>query len=152
MPQTKRVERRAICPTCGNKGRRVGVETLRALLTDQHDGLIHALEANSCCETDDAIGPGCKPADNDSGWRFCEAINCDIVYFAERTDATFAKSDLRVQVGVKETTGERPLCYCFGHSVNSIKQALCSKDLRDALDDLRAGKFTGAAVVTVTAE
>ncbi len=61
-----------------------------------------------------------------------------MVYFAEEEDTQFTKSQLKVPVGVKETSGERPLCYCFGHSVGSIKEQLGVKGRSDALEDIRA--------------
>lgn len=120
----------------------MGVVTLRALLMDQHDGHFDVPETHSGCEATEATESGCKPAGNDTGWRFCDASNCDVVYFAEQTDATFAKSDLRVEVGVKETAGERRLCYCFGHSVASIKQELRANGRSDALEDIRTKMAT----------
>jgi copper chaperone CopZ len=59
------------------------------------------------------------------------------VYFSEDGATTFHKPQLKVAVGVKETTGERPLCYCFGHSVATIKRELQSKGRSDALQDIR---------------
>jgi len=38
---------------------------------------------------------------------------------------------------VKETTGERPLCYCFGHSVGTITSEPRLKGQSDALADIR---------------
>jgi copper chaperone CopZ len=67
-----------------------------------------------------------------------------VVYFAEETETTFTKSQLKVPVGVKERTGDRPLCYCFGHSVASIKQELHTKGRSDALQDIR-GKMNDPA-------
>jgi len=67
---------------------------------------------------------------------FCDAKDCDVVYFT--TDGqTFTKSQLKVEVGVKEAAGERPLCYCFGHSVATIKEELRMKGRSDALEDIR---------------
>lgn len=68
----------------------------------------------------------------------CDSPDCDVVYFSEEGDTNFTKSQLKVSVGVKETTGERPLCYCFKHSVASIKEELRTKGRSDALDDIRA--------------
>ncbi len=61
-----------------------------------------------------------------------------MVYFTEEGDTQFTKPQLKVSVGVKESSGERPLCYCFGHSVGSIKEELRMKGHSDALDDIRA--------------
>ncbi|REJ65701.1 MAG: Mercuric transport protein MerT [Planctomycetota bacterium] len=137
MFQAMKMEKQLVCPSCGNKGRAVGVVTLRTLLNDEHASQFDS-EADSCRQHDGAMATGCTPNRHDTGWRFCDSSNCDVVYFAEQSDATFAKSDLRVQVGVKETTGERPLCYCFGHSVTSVKQELRGKGHSDALEDIRA--------------
>jgi hypothetical protein len=124
------------CPTCGQKAKRVSPVTLRALLNEEYASGI-AGDGHSCCNTSGNGGSGCKPVTEDAGWRFCDSQNCDIVYFAEESGTTFDKSQLKVPVGVKETTGERPLCYCFGHSVASIKDELRIKGRSDALEDVR---------------
>jgi copper chaperone CopZ/NADH:ubiquinone oxidoreductase subunit 3 (subunit A) len=73
---------------------------------------------------------------DDADYFFCDAKGCDVVYFT--TDGrTITKPQLKVEVGVKETAGERPLCYCFGHSVASIKEELRTKGRSDALEDVR---------------
>lgn len=100
------------CPTCGNKGRKVQPLTLRSLLKVE------------------AVG---RVADTEH--RFCDSKDCAVVYFAD--GQTFTKSDLKVPVGAKEITGERPLCYCFGHSIASIKQEFRTKGRSDALTDIR---------------
>jgi copper chaperone CopZ len=67
---------------------------------------------------------------------FCDAKGCDVVYFT--TDGrTITKQQLKVEVGVKETSGDRRLCYCFGHSVATIKEELRMKGHTDALEDIR---------------
>lgn len=131
------LEKRVLCPSCGKTGRRVSLVTLRALLKDVHD-LPIADAVNRACDSGAANGSGCKPVTEDSGYRFCDSPNCDVVYFAEDSEVTFTKAGLRVPVGVKETTGNRPLCYCFGHSVASIKNELRTKNRSDALTDIRA--------------
>jgi copper chaperone CopZ len=135
MSTDSTTQKRLTCPSCGTKGKRVGVVTLRALLKDE---LVEAVGGNShsCCMSDDEPGAG-QSLNGDTGWRFCESRNCDVVYFAEDSDLTFAKEHLKVPVGVKETTGDRPLCYCFGHSVATIKDEIRSKGRSDALEDIR---------------
>ena len=130
-------EQRVQCPSCGQKAKRVSPVTLRALLKEEY-AIAFAGGENSCCASDDIGDTGCQPIAGDTGWRFCESQDCDVVYFSETTDQQFEKSDLKVAVGVKEPTGERPLCYCFGHSVASIKDELSSKGQSDALLDIRA--------------
>jgi hypothetical protein len=53
---------------------------------------------------------------------FCEAQDCDVVYFAQDSQApVFRRADLLVRVGVKETTDPIPVCYCFGFSRRDIE-------------------------------
>ncbi len=126
-------EKRVQCPSCGKKAMWVSPVTMRALLKYEFASQLSA-DDHSCC---DSNGDGCKPISQDTGWRFCDSPDCDVVYFAEEGNTTFTKSQLKVDVGVKQTTGERPLCYCFGHSVASIKDELRSKGRSDALEDIR---------------
>ncbi len=126
--------KRIHCPSCGKQAKRVSSVTLVALLNPEYVTQV-AADGPSC---GDSNGAGCRPINGDTGWRFCDSPDCDVVYFSEEGDKRFTKSHLKVPVGVKENTGERPLCYCFGHSVASIKEELRSKGRSDALDDIRA--------------
>lgn len=108
--------------------------TLRALLKDDLATEVGSID-HSCCNSN---GEGCTPITEDTGWRFCDFPDCDVVYFSEEGTKQFTKSQLTIPVGVKETSGERPLCYCFGHSVTSIKDELRTKGHSDALEDIRA--------------
>ncbi len=57
----------------------------------------------------------------DTQYYFCEAQDCDVVYFALDSEApTFSRADLLVRVGVKETVGPIPVCYCFGFTRGNI--------------------------------
>lgn len=85
-----------------------------------------------------AGGHGCSTLAADTAWWFCDSQKCDVVYFFETGDRTFLKAHLRVPVGVKEKAGDRPLCYCFGHSVASIKEELRTKGRSNALEYIRA--------------
>ncbi len=137
MATETRTEKRVQCPACGGKAQQVSPVTLRALLKDESAGPIDG-EGHACCVSNGGGEIGDKPISGDTGWRFCDSQDCDVVYFSEDNEATFTKSQLRVEVGVKETAGERPLCYCFGHSVASITEELRTTGRSDALDDIRA--------------
>jgi hypothetical protein len=100
------------CPECGKEGKTLAPLTLRALLKDEFAGQIA-----------------------DADYRFCDAKDCNFVYFGN--GQTFSKSQLNVAVGVKETQGKRPLCYCFGHSVATLKEEIRTKGQSDALQDIR---------------
>jgi hypothetical protein len=70
---------------------------------------------------------------------FCSDKDCEVVYFGQ-DDSVILTSELRTRIGIKETTPDRMICYCFGVSsltaeedtvvVNFVrektKQALCS--------------------------
>ncbi len=118
------------CPKCGKKGKTVKPGTVRALLKDEYAAEV-AVPEQANCES------GCQPSTGNTGWRFCDSPDCDVVYFGEQNGVTFTKSQLSVSVGVKEKTGERPLCYCFGHSVATITEELRTKGRSDALEDIR---------------
>lgn len=124
--------KRLECPFCDKTAKRVNTVTLGALLSDEFAQQFKA-DGQSCCAAD-----GCASVQGDTGWRFCDSSDCDVVYFSEDGDTTFTKSQLKVAVGVKETTGERPLCYCFKHSVASIKEELRTSGTPTAPEDIRA--------------
>jgi len=104
-----------VCPTCGNHGKPVSPETLRALLQPSLQS--HVEDANYC---------------------FCASSTCPVVYFLPGTAQTFVREQLTVRVGVKETSAPRPLCYCFGHSQESLRE-----------EWLRTGKSTAVAAIQV---
>ncbi|QDV81057.1 mercuric transporter MerT family protein [Botrimarina mediterranea] len=125
--------KRLTCPSCDKKAKRVSTVTLGALLVDELLGEL-PIGGESCSN---GPGEGCTSVNDDTGWRFCDSTECDVVYFSEEGDTTFSKSQLKVPVGVKEQSGDRPLCYCFGHSVATIKDELRTKGNSDALADIR---------------
>ena len=85
------------CPTCGATGKGVKSITLHSLLRPEKQALI-----------------------GDNSYFFCGSPGCETVYFAEIGGETFPREDLTVRVGVKESAPPRPVCYCFGHSIETI--------------------------------
>lgn len=51
----------------------------------------------------------------DQQYYFCDDPNCEVVYFGE-DNSRIKKSQLRIQVGIKETSPEALICYCYGVS------------------------------------
>lgn len=89
---------RTECPDCGERGRPVKPITIASLL---------------------------RPAalarlDRQDGWRFCPSAACDTAYFHEVAEERVPKQDVRVRIGKKESSSPRPLCYCFGHTVEDV--------------------------------
>src|SRR5260370_9673057 len=73
---------------------------------------------------------------------FCEASDCEVVYFALDAEAPrFRPEDLVVRVGLKETGDPLPICYCFGFT------------RQDIWDEIRCtGKSTVARRITEESE
>ncbi len=74
----------------------------------------------------------------DTQYYFCDASDCEVVYFALDAEAPrFHRGDLVVRVGAKETADPIPICYCFGFT------------RQDVWDEIRnAGKSTVAERIT----
>lgn len=87
----------AICHACGAEGKAVKAITLLSLLR-----------------------PGKVPEIAEKAYFFCGSPDCDTVYFTQDGSQTFSRADLTVRVGVKESAPPRPVCYCFGHSMEEI--------------------------------
>jgi len=103
------------CPGCGATGSSVGKVTLETLVVP---------------EKRSAIGPG--------PYFFCESPVCDVVYFSADGGSTFGRSDLSVRVGIKETEPPRPVCYCFGHTIEEIEDEVRRTGGSTVADDIRA--------------
>jgi len=56
---------------------------------------------------------------------FCDALDCELVYFALNTEAPrFRREDLIVRVGAKETADPIAVCYCFGFTRKDIQDEI----------------------------
>src|SRR5262249_36563398 len=87
----------AVCPVNGARSKQVDMLTVKSLVRQLPLGMPHAR------------------------YYFCEAQDCDVVYFALDSQApVFRRADLLVRVGVKETAGPIPVCYCFGFTRGDI--------------------------------
>lgn len=103
------------CPACGTKGARVEPITLKALLTAE------------------GLRRGVPPAP-----RYCANATCPVVYFDKAVPVAFDERDLTVPVQAKHPeSDEIPLCYCFGHTQQTIRQEI-----------VRSGRSTATATIT----
>ena len=102
------------CPVNGARSKRVDLLTVRSLVRQLPLGMPN------------------------TEYYFCEAAECDVVYFAFDARAPmFRRADLLVRVGSKETADPIPVCYCFGFT------------RRDIWDEIRStGKSTAAKRIT----
>jgi hypothetical protein len=70
---------------------------------------------------------------------FCEAQNCDVVYFPFDTQAPiFRRADLLVPVGAKETHDPMPVCYCFGFTRKDIENEVAETGRSTVADRITA--------------
>lgn len=90
----------ALCPVAGKRGKPVTLLTLRSLVLPEFVAVAEGRE-----------------------WFFCDRPDCEVVYFTH-DGRMLEKNALRVRVGLKEKEAPRPVCYCFGHSVESIRQEI----------------------------
>ncbi len=117
----------ASCPACGAEGKPVKPVTLRALLH-----------------------PHLRAEVRDEVYRFCASPDCALVYFSADGSQTFARADLTVRVGVKERSGPRPLCYCIGHSAESIRNEWATTRKSTVIDAIKAEVKAGTCHCEVT--
>lgn len=61
----------------------------------------------------------------EQNYYFCDDPDCEVVYFGD-DDSVINKNQLRTQVGIKQTSPEALICYCFGvsrHEAETSPQA-----------------------------
>ena len=92
-----------LCPRCGEKGKPVSLATVGAMAkTEVEAAKLSAQE-----------------------YKLCRKRDCPVVYYAG--EVQLEKSDLRVPVNFKERNYEGPVCYCFNHTVISIRAEIQTK-------------------------
>ena len=86
-----------LCPSCGEKGKVVSLATVGAMAKTEVEAAKLSAQA----------------------YKLCRNRDCLVVYYAG--EIQLEKSDLRVPVDFKERNYEGPVCYCFNHTVKSIR-------------------------------
>lgn len=105
----------AICPQCGQKGKPVQGQTVKALLSVS---LRAVLEGQ---------------------YYFCRNEACSVVYFDADSTSVFTTADVRERVYQKEpNSADVPICYCFRHTVGDI-QAASTERRTQILNDINSG-------------
>jgi hypothetical protein len=72
---------------------------------------------------------------------FCDDPACEVAYFGA-DGSTILKSALRTRIGVKERSGDAPLCYCFGVSKGDFDRNPAVRDF--VVAQTRAGRCSCA--------
>ncbi len=104
------------CPKCNNNGVAIEVITPQTLLKD-----IDKIYVRTNCI-----------------YKFCKNSNCDIAYFSEDPSHFFAKKDLTEKVTVKDKGLDVKVCYCFGHTRQSILTELQTTGETKVLEDVKS--------------
>ncbi len=87
-----------VCPSCGERGKRVDLLTLKALLSVPLTEIRHA------------------------NYLFCRSRDCPVVYFSAGGQQVFTESVLRERVYQKHPADDDVfVCFCFRHTVGSIR-------------------------------
>ncbi|HEX8990118.1 MAG TPA: hypothetical protein VF784_00440 [Anaerolineales bacterium] len=113
VPRSPR--KRPACPVCGQKGKPVQTQTVKALLS------VTLREVQA------------------AEYLFCRTEDCPVVYYSADGIQTFTTEHVRERVYQKEPANEDVLvCYCFRHRVGEISRA--QAEARQAiLEDIDSG-------------
>lgn len=93
-----------ICLHCGKEASKVEQITVKHIIKGEHLNKI-----------------------KDTQYYFCEAPNCEVVYFSNDTGQYFTKRDVRVRVGLKESENPIQICYCFDLTEQMVRDELLAK-------------------------
>ena len=70
------------------------------------------------------LSPTARGCIQPANYYFDRTPSCDVVYFSNEAGSYFEKQELNVRVGIKESEAPIPICYCFGHTVESAREEL----------------------------
>jgi hypothetical protein len=109
------------CPSCGRKGKNVGMETVKAMLAVT----LHRIQP-------------------DRTYLFCRTEACPVVYFADDGKQTFSQifteSEMRELVHQKHPDDDDVfVCYCFRHTPGSIRAELMETGQSTVVETVTAG-------------
>lgn len=118
QPRKKRIDKQ--CPHCGQKGRHVDTQTVKAMLVTS----LYAIRPTH--------------------YYFCQTVDCPVVYFAEDGQQSFTEEELRERVYQKHPEDvEVLLCYCFRHTRRSIRNQWEQTGHTTVVETVTVGTQTG---------
>lgn len=107
------------CPVCGEKGKPVHGQTVKALLS------VSLREVQ------------------DVEYLFCKTQACPVVYFSTSGEQTFTVEQVRERVYQKEPDRDEVfVCYCFRHTVGEL-YAASPESCRSIIEDITKGIDAG---------
>ena len=108
------------CPHCGQPGRSVELQTVKAMLAVSLE-LVRAAHYN-----------------------FCSTATCPVVYFADEGEQCFGEADIRERVYQKHPDDDDVMiCYCFRHTLRSIRDEWQQTGKSSVLPAITAGTQSG---------
>lgn len=108
------------CPACGEKGKPVEMQTVKAMLAVSLEAL--------------------RPTD----YRFCRTPTCPVVYFTADGSQTFMTEDVREPIHQKAPQDDEVfVCYCFRHTPGSIRAELIATGTSTTVERINAGIQAG---------
>ena len=108
------------CPSCGQKGKAVDGQTVKALLAISLAYVTH------------------EP------YLFCRTRDCPVVYFSADGEETFTADQMRERAYQKELDSADVLvCYCFHHTPGSIRDEIEMTGRSTVVETINAGIQTG---------
>ena len=115
------------CPACGTRGKKVDLETVKAMLRVSLRGLQPSTR---------------RLAQGSPQYHFCRTSECEVVYFAG--EEHFTTDEVRVRVHQKHPNSSNvPVCYCFRHTPGSIRAEWLAIGMSTAVADVTAGIQAG---------
>jgi hypothetical protein len=116
-----------------------------------------SVSPHSACPTNQRVGP---PVDtltlkallavpltavsSTAAYRFCPAPDCSTVYYRTDGQQVFGELDLRERVYQKHAAAaDTTVCYCFGHTVGSIRAELERNGSSDVIERVTAAIQAG---------
>jgi hypothetical protein len=107
------------CPECGNAGKPVQGQTVKAMLVVSLRNV------------------------QDAQYLFCRTQTCPVVYFSANGEQTFTVEQVREQVYQKEPEADDVfVCYCFRHTAGDLRAASLEGRLA-IVDDINTGINVG---------
>jgi len=107
---------KVLCPACRQTGKHVDLPTLKALLAVPLTELRHP------------------------EYRFCPTPDCPVVYFSVDGTQCFGETEMRERVYQKHPPDDEVfVCYCFRHTIGSIKAELVATRQSTVIEAVTAG-------------
>ncbi len=111
--------KKLICPICAEVGKKVELFTVRSLTKEDFIPMIQ-----------------------ESDYFFCTNPDCEVIYYS-LSQEVIRKHQIKTRVGLKEKESPRPVCYCFGHTIEDIHNEISEKGKttleKEIADKIQAG-------------